>query len=154
MKHQVVITIIIVLAVVVILIVFLKPEWIQHAWLWVVGLVGSLAAIFKRGFQKLTTGNKIRDIKDSNQEIKDQILELQTQIQRTRERHELESKLYQKDIDLLQQRIQLKDTEIALERKRREIVEKLSWQEYYNALSDAEKNKIQEDQDLHTIDVN
>lgn len=153
MKHSVVITILIILAVCVLAIVFFRPEWIEKAWLWAVGLFGTIAAFFKR-FMKSFTGNKISDIETKNDDIKKQIDDLEERIKQTNQRIELEKKLYEKDIELLNQKIALKDTEIALEAERRKAIEKMHWQEYYNSLNPDEKEEIDREKENNTIDIN
>jgi cell division protein FtsB len=154
MKHPVLITIIVVLAIAVLAILIFHPEWIEKAWLWVIGLAGTVAAFFKRLLNTFTGGDKIKDIDKENEEIKKQIQDLQDKIDATNVRMDAERKLYEKDIELLNQKIQLKDLEIRLEEEKRKSIENMNWKDYYNNLPNEEKTKIRNAEDANTIDIN
>jgi hypothetical protein len=153
MRQSIVITIIIVLAIGILAIILFKPEWIEKAWLWVIGLAGTIIAFFKRGL-KVFTGDKISDIEKDNNDVKKQISDLEEKIKQTNARMDIEKQLYDKDIELLNQKIALKDKEIELEAERRKAIEKMHWKEYYETLSDDQKSKIEEDRNANTVDIN
>ncbi|MCU0429201.1 MAG: hypothetical protein MUF42_04445 [Cytophagaceae bacterium] len=154
MKHTVLIVLLVIAAVLLLAILHWHPEWIQNAWLWVVGLFGTLTAFFKRLWSKFTGGSSIKSVESENESIKNQIKQLQDQIDVTNKRMEAEKQLYEKDIELLNQKIEVKRMEILLEEEKRKQLEKMKWEDYYNSLSDADKKRIQSDADDHTLDIN
>lgn len=144
-KRKTLLIVVVVFVALLIIVFLLKPEWIQKTWQWFVGLAGLVALGFKRLIAFLSGGKELKDIETENNLIKSRLSEIDAEMVAAKSRLQRERELHQREIELIEKRMALREVEIKNELDYVKKIQSMGYKEYLDHLTTDERDKLLKD---------
>lgn len=140
---KIVVSLLIIIALILLILYFFNPELLSKIWLWLVGLAGVIWAGLKKIGNVFGTKD-IKAVESENQNIRNELDTIRQEIASTENRLKQERELHQRELAILNTKLELAEKQIAAERAYREKLQKMNYTEYKESLSSDEKEKFEQ----------
>jgi hypothetical protein len=107
-----------------------------------------LAGLLGAGIKKIAGafgGKSITEVKSENQAIKNELDDIRAEIAHTEDRLKQERDLHQRELAILNTKLELAEKQIAAERAYREKLQQMNYSEYKESIPKAEKEKFEQE---------